>query len=136
MNFQAFVTKQMRWSASTLGRGGRLKGILDHIRKELVEIEENPKDATEYADVIILACDLAWRQGITPYELCKALEAKQFINSQRTWNVKGDDEPCHHVKDECACDRHEWVYLAHWDVYSCRVCLKKVPAVEFRARGL
>lgn len=100
LNFQAFVSAQQRWSANTFGRGSRFEGILKHIRKELVEIEANPTDPTEYADVIILVADLAWRQGITPHQLTKALQEKQVINFGRQWSVAKDDEPCEHIAEE------------------------------------
>jgi len=98
LNFQAFASAQQRWSANTFGPSSRFEGIMKHIRSELSEIETSPTDATEYADVIILITDLAWRQGITPYQLTRALQEKQLVNFGRVWNVAGDDEPCEHIE--------------------------------------
>jgi hypothetical protein len=98
MNLFAFINKQMRWSANTFGRTPRLKGILEHIRKEVQEIEEKPSDISEWADVIILAIDGAWRQGFTAHQICQALEEKQLKNFSRVWNVQGDDQPCEHIE--------------------------------------
>lgn len=60
-------------------------GIIDHIRKELKEIEVDPTDITEWIDVVILGLDGAWRSGHNPEEIVAALEAKQTKNEGRTW---------------------------------------------------
>ena len=67
----------------SLGRGHR--GVLDHIRKELVEIEAEPGDVTEWADLIILAFDGAWRSGHAPADTIAAIKAKQEQNEAREW---------------------------------------------------
>jgi hypothetical protein len=65
--------------------GTRLLGILAHLRKELIEVEQAPQDPIEWADLIILAIDGAWRQGITPEVLVTALDVKQRVNCARRW---------------------------------------------------
>ena len=83
----AHLDRQQAWSAETFGpaevRGHR--GVLDHIRKELVEIEAEPGDVTEWADLIILAFDGAWRSGHSPADTIAAIKAKQERNEARTW---------------------------------------------------
>lgn len=79
------IKRQMRWSTETFGPSSRLEGVLDHIRKELVEIVDSPGDASEWADLIILAIDGAWRQGIAPQQLLDAVWNKQAINEAREW---------------------------------------------------
>lgn len=49
------IHRQREFSRRTFGPGDRHKGIIDHIRKELVEIEQAPGDIKEWIDVIILA---------------------------------------------------------------------------------
>ena len=68
----AHLDRQQAWSAETFGpaevRGHR--GVLDHIRKELVEIEAEPGDVTEWADLIILAFNFlgdGLRDAADPY---------------------------------------------------------------------
>ncbi|MCT7342173.1 DUF550 domain-containing protein [Pseudomonas aeruginosa] len=79
------------WSASagsasaSFGPGSRAAGVVDHIRKELREIEEAPGDLAEWIDVVILALDGAWRTGATPAQIIDALVAKQTKNEARTW---------------------------------------------------
>lgn len=81
----AHLDRQREWSTATFGPGDRTQGVLDHIRKELVEIEESPDDPSEWADVVILAFDGAWRAGIEAQEIIDAIHAKQAKNEARTW---------------------------------------------------
>lgn len=79
------LAAQRDWSRETFGPGDRLQGILEHIRKELVEVEAAPRDVTEWIDVVILAFDGAWRSGASPDEIVEALKAKYAKNRARTW---------------------------------------------------
>ena len=81
----AHLRRQRAFSESTFGPGGRAKGVIDHIRKELREIAADPTDVTEWIDVIILALDGAWRTGSTPEQIVEALADKQAKNESRTW---------------------------------------------------
>lgn len=81
----AHLERQRAWSLETFGPGARLGGVLDHIRKELGEIEADPTDVGEWVDVIILAFDGAWRAGWEPQEIIDAIVAKQARNEARTW---------------------------------------------------
>ena len=92
MNLESFLTKQVLWSQDTFGYGRRTKGILDHIKKELVEIENVPSDLDEWIDVVILALDGAWRTGYQPWEICDALQKKQKINMERKWPPIGSED--------------------------------------------
>ena len=84
-DFAAHLQRQREWSAATFGPGDRAQGVLDHIRKELGEIEADPGDLTEWIDVVILALDGAWRSGASPAEIIDALVAKQSRNERRQW---------------------------------------------------
>lgn len=79
------IMRQIAFSFNTFGPGLRTKGVIDHIRKELVEIEEKPEDLGEWVDVIILAFDGAWRTGADPEEIIEAIKAKQDKNELRIW---------------------------------------------------
>jgi hypothetical protein len=81
----AHIAHQRQWSFQTFGPGPRTKGVIDHIRKELLEIEADPTDLAEWVDVIILAFDGAWRTGAKPSEIIAAVKAKQAHNEARTW---------------------------------------------------
>jgi len=81
----AHLHRQKEFSERTFGPGPRVQGILDHIRKELVEIEKAPADVYEWIDVILLALDGAWRAGYSPEQITKALDNKQTYNEKRIW---------------------------------------------------
>lgn len=82
---EAHLERQRRFSEATFGPGRRTKGIIDHIQKELVEIEQDPSDLGEWVDVIILGLDGAWRCGAEPAEIIAAIKAKQERNEARDW---------------------------------------------------
>jgi hypothetical protein len=79
------LNRQREFSLKTFGPGTRTQGVVDHIRKELVEIEAKPSDLMEWIDVILLAFDGAWRAGYEPEEIIAAIEAKQTKNENRQW---------------------------------------------------
>lgn len=81
----AHLEHQRQFSLKTFGPGARTKGVVDHIRKELSEIEAAPDDVEEWVDVIILAFDGAWRAGWEPKDIVRAIVAKQAKNEQRNW---------------------------------------------------
>lgn len=81
----AHIRRQREWSLKTFGPGRRTKGIIDHIRKELIEIENDPIDISEWVDVITLAFDGAWRAGAEPEMIIKTIKDKYIINIQRSW---------------------------------------------------
>lgn len=93
MNFINHLWRQREFSERTFGPGPRTKGVLDHIRKELEEIEANPLDLEEWIDVVILALDGAWRAGHSPADIVGALLAKQEKNEARDWPDWRNSDP-------------------------------------------
>jgi hypothetical protein len=81
----AHIHRQRDFSLMTFGPGDRAAGVVDHIRKELVEIEKAPGDLSEWVDVILLAIDGAHRAGHSPEAICLGLDAKQIKNEGRAW---------------------------------------------------
>lgn len=95
------LTRQRSWSLKTFGPGLRTQGVLDHIRKELLEIEDEPL-SLEWIDVIILALDGAWRAGYTPHEIIEGIKNKQAKNERREWpdwRLSSENEAIEHVRD-------------------------------------
>lgn len=95
--------RQRDFSHDTFGPGQRTKGTLNHIRKELNEIEQAPLDLEEWIDVVILAFDGAWRAGHAPEMIARALLLKQTKNEKRTWpNWRDYDEDAviEHIKED------------------------------------
>ena len=85
MDLIKHLEKQKTFSEKTFGPVQTAKGIIEHIKKELVEIEENPTDLEEWIDVVLLACDGAWRAGYSPEEIAKKLTDKLEKNTNRVW---------------------------------------------------
>lgn len=85
MNLIGHLYRQREFSLRTFGPGPRTEGVCDHIRKELKEIEAKPDDLSEWADVVLLALDGAWRAGYSPEEIANAIQAKQAKNEARKW---------------------------------------------------
>ncbi|MHB1630690.1 MAG: dATP/dGTP pyrophosphohydrolase domain-containing protein [Acidithiobacillus sp.] len=81
----AHMHRQRAFSMDAFGPGERTAGVLDHIRKELMEIEAAPDDLTEWVDVVLLALDGAWRAGHEPEAIARAIADKQRRNERRTW---------------------------------------------------
>ena len=85
MDLVQHLHRQREFSISTFGPGHRTVGVCDHIRKELKEIAAEPLDLEEWVDVIILACDGAWRAGHEPEAIAAEIEAKLSRNIKRNW---------------------------------------------------
>lgn len=101
----AHLRRQKNFSERTFGPGARTGGVIDHIRKELAEIEAAPSDLKEWVDIILLALDGAWRAGHAPETICAAIAAKQEINENRKWpdwRTQPADTAIEHVRDEAA----------------------------------
>lgn len=81
----AHLERQRTFSLRTFGPGQRTAGVLDHIRKELREIEAQPGDLEEWVDLVLLALDGAWRAGHEPAAIAAGIEAKQAKNEDRNW---------------------------------------------------
>lgn len=95
------LARQTEFSQKTFGPGARLSGVLDHIRKELIEVEAEPQDSSEWADLVILAFDGAARQGIEPQVILDAILAKQVKNESREWpdwRTQDPDKAIEHVR--------------------------------------
>lgn len=97
----AYIARQALWSGETFGPGERTKGIADHIKKELVEVENDPT-GTEYCDIVILALDGAWRKGMEPEDILAYMLEKQEVNFARKWpdwKLFSEDQAIEHIRD-------------------------------------
>lgn len=84
----AHLARQRAFSLATFGPGPRKAGVIDHIRKELIEVEEaeSPEQvAAEWVDVVILALDGLHRTGVPVQEALDMIRAKQERNEARGW---------------------------------------------------
>lgn len=102
-NFAQHLQRQREWSEKTFGPGYHASRIVEHIRKELLEVLEAPQDLVEWMDVVILALDGAWRAGYSPDQIIEAMVQKQTENEGRKWpdwRELGEDEPIEHVRED------------------------------------
>ncbi len=98
----AHIHRQRDFSKVTFGPGSKTDGILDRIRKELIEIKLTPADVTEWIDVVLLAFDGAWRAGFSPEEIATALHSKQIKNESRKWpdwRTVDPEKAIEHIKE-------------------------------------
>ena len=101
----AHLHRQRDFSERTFGPGARTTGVIDHIRKELSEIESQPDDVSEWVDVILLALDGAWRAGFSPEQIAEAIAAKQAKNEARQWpdwRTADPEKAIEHIKGATA----------------------------------
>jgi hypothetical protein len=97
VNFITYIQDHIEWSFRVFGGSVSTERLTNHIRKELDEIVAAPYDVEEWADVIILALDGAWRAGYSAEEICRALDVKQQKNKARTFIVPTDpNQPAEH----------------------------------------
>jgi len=115
MDLKQHLIRQMAFSHATFGPGVRREGVINHIKKELVEVEDAGGSAEEWVDVVILALDgltrhLAFLHSTTRRrdpevvadEACKEILYKQALNENRDWpdwRTADEDEPIEHIKD-------------------------------------
>jgi hypothetical protein len=96
----AALHDQAIWARQTFGPGYR-PGTIAHIRKELDEIEANPRDIEEWVDLIILAFDGAMRAGHRAQGIIDGYHTKRLKNMLREWpdwrNFSAD-EAIEHVR--------------------------------------
>ena len=96
MDLKQHLIRQMAFSHSTFGPGTRTAGVIDHIRKELVEVEAAGGSSDEWVDVVILALDgltrqLAYCNGdraqpeAVVEAACSMILCKQSRNEARNW---------------------------------------------------
>lgn len=98
-----YVQKQKEWSDRTFGppKFEDSERLCRHIEKELKEIRLRPYDCEEWADVIILALEGAWRNGHSPLSIAWTLQHKQEKNFARQWNIPADPmTPIEHYRME------------------------------------
>lgn len=132
-DFEKHLARQREFSDRTFGPGLRTQMVVDHIRKELIEVLAKPEDLTEWIDVAILALDGAWRTGATPQDIIDALFAKQIKNESRIWpdwRTSDLDKAIEHVRSKAAC-KHKNGH-PEWDFYQCDDCGWIRPSGQMR----
>lgn len=109
-DLRAHLQRQAEFSARTFGPGDRTAGVCDHIRKELIEVQADAAAGVptigEWADVIILGFDGAWRSGATPAQIIDAIVAKQTKNEGRKWPDWRTADPTKAIEHDRTGEQH------------------------------
>jgi hypothetical protein len=105
------IDRQKEFSIQTFGPNQRTPGILDHIRKELKEIENNPSDLEEWIDVIMLAIDGAWRVGHSSHQIVQGLIDKLAKNKSRKWPDWRNADPNKAIEHDRNQDVNNFFYV-------------------------
>lgn len=114
LDLSQHLLRQMAFSHATYGPGTRTQGVIQHIQKELIEVERSGGSALEWIDVVILALDGLTREIIFNGDTmgrgnpamaadlaCQLLLDKQARNEARTWpdwRTAPADKPIEHVR--------------------------------------
>ena len=64
-----------RWQRKQFGESRNIDGVIKHLRKEILEAE-NTYNENEWCDIVLLACQGAWRSGWSPWSFTLALWSK------------------------------------------------------------
>lgn len=106
----AHLKRQIAFSRGTFGPGPRTKGLIDHIRKELKELEDAGGSADEWVDLVILALDGMTREIMANgYDTedaaeitCRMIAKKQTLNEARDWpdwRTQSQDRAIEHIRE-------------------------------------
>jgi hypothetical protein len=71
---------------------------LHHLGRELKELQDNPADLHEWADVVILLLGAAGCRGLMADDLIQSAHDKMDINEKRQWGPADSQGVCHHIE--------------------------------------
>jgi hypothetical protein len=94
MDFRKFQQDLHIWQVNTFPQSD-VHAKLSHLKQEIAELEENPSDVMEMADIVILVTGLAAIQG---YDLSNAIEQKFEINKTRKWGTPDKNGVVNHIE--------------------------------------
>lgn len=95
MELETLRIKIKRWSEKEFG-SQRLRGIIAHLRREVRELENNPRNLEEFADCQMLLMDALTQAGYNMDELKGAVDCKLEINKKRNWKEPNEDGSVEH----------------------------------------
>lgn len=116
MDLKQHLLRQMAFSHATFGPGERTAGVIDHIKRELKEVELANGESSEWVDVVILALDGLTRRlafcysgGVRrdPEEVakiaCDMIKNQQSRNEGRVWpdwRTVPEGQAIEHIREE------------------------------------
>ena len=97
INPNDFQYVQHQWAKETF-KGQPLSGKFADLRREISELQDDPKDVMEYADCYSLLVDIAAKNGIYLSDIHSAAIRKLAINKKRKWGSPNPDGSIEHIK--------------------------------------
>lgn len=83
------------WQAVTFPRATPAS-VVEHLRREVAELVNDPTDTSELADVIFLAVGLAYELDV---DLAAVVARKLAVNRARVWSPPDEMGVCEHIRD-------------------------------------
>ena len=99
LDFTQFQKEHGEWSDKTFGENRKPTAPLNHLKKEVQEVLEQPYDIEEYADCFLLLMDSARLSGFNMDDLYFASQQKFNKNKNRTWGKPDENGVVEHVRD-------------------------------------
>lgn len=98
------INDHAKWSQETFGSDEERDciGPLEHLKKEIEEVKQNPADVTEWADMFLLYLDGLRRAGIGFPMMLEVARRKHEHNKTRKWNKAENGKPSEHVREDDA----------------------------------
>lgn len=95
-----FWSELSDWSQATFGTDAERgpAGPLAHLSREVAEVQADPGNLTEYADLLFLVFDACRRAGFTYEQLVAGVFAKLAVNRSRAWGKPDAEGVCEHVR--------------------------------------
>ncbi|ORE90489.1 hypothetical protein ATO13_22326 [Stappia sp. 22II-S9-Z10] len=114
--FTNHLIRHMAFSRATFGPGSRTGGVIDHLRKEIEEVELSYGSADEWVDVVILAIDGLTRSigavlesrgeadpnaAVARYavEMIRAKQGRNELRDWPDWRTADTSKAIEHVRD-------------------------------------
>lgn len=72
--------------------------VVEHLRREVMELVEEPTNVLELADVVILAAALSLTLGLSVSDLTAVIDAKLGVNRLRAWQAPDHMGVVEHVR--------------------------------------
>ncbi len=98
--FYDLANDHAEWSQATFGSDAERgpEGPLNHLKREVGEAIDSPRDEEEYADLLLLVLDASRRAGISAPELVSAAAKKLDKNKEREWGERQPDGVFEHKR--------------------------------------
>lgn len=112
------INDHAKWSQETFGGDDERDciGPLEHLKKEIEEVKQNPADVTEWADMFLLYLDGLRRAGIGFPMMLEVARRKHEHNKLRKCNKAENGKPSEHVRQDGENDPLHGEYAIRLDI--------------------